>query len=134
MSGLLCAKANIDSEILLDGNDMFKEFKGSIAEQYVLCELKGSTKLELFYYSPEVGISQIDYITQIGKYNIPIEVKAETNLQAKSLKTFINKYDSKINIRVSGAEYKEEETICNIPLYLVSKLENIVKNINLKKK
>ena len=134
MYGLLCAKANIDSEILLDGNDMFKEFKGSIAEQYVLCELKGSTKLELFYYSPEVGISQIDYITQIGKYNIPIEVKAETNLQAKSLKTFINKYDSKINIRVSGAEYKEEETICNIPLYLVSKLENIVKNINLKKK
>ena len=134
MSGLLCAKANIDSEILLDGNDMFKEFKGSIAEQYVLCELKGSTKLELFYYSPEIGISEIDYITQIGKYNIPIEVKAETNSQAKSLKTFINKYDSKINIRVSGAEYKEEETICNIPLYLVSKLENIVKNINLKKK
>ena len=134
MYGLLCAKANLDSEILLDGSDMFKEFKGSIAEQYVLCELKGSTKLELFYYSPEVGISQIDYITQIGKYNIPIEVKAETNLQAKSLKTFINKYDSKINIRVSGAEYKEEETICNIPLYLVSKLENIVKNINLKKK
>lgn len=54
MFGLLCAKANIDVEVLLDGCDIFTEFKGALTEQYVLCELKNSTDLELFYYSPEV--------------------------------------------------------------------------------
>lgn len=124
--GLLCAKANIEAEVLLCGSDIFTEFKGSLAEQYVLCELKGNIKQEIFYYSPEVGVSEIDYIIQIGRNNVPIEVKAQTNLQAKSLKVFIQKYDNKINVRTSTAKYKEEDRICNIPLYLIGKVETII--------
>ncbi len=127
--GLLTAKANIDIGILLEGSEIFKEFKGSLAEQYVLCEIKSTTNLEPFYYSPEVGISEIDFICQIGRCNVPIEVKAETNLQAKSLKTFINKFDNKINVRTSAAKYERQEQIINIPLYLIGEIQKIVENI-----
>ena len=64
---------------------------------------------------------------QIGKNNVPIEVKASENLQAKSLKTFIQKYDTKINIRTAMSEYRQEENLINIPLYMIGNLLEIVK-------
>ncbi len=124
--GLLCAMSNVDSKTLLEGNDIFIEFKGSIAEQYVLCQLKQCTDLELFYWSSDTGISEIDFITQIGKNNVPIEVKSSTNLQAKSLKTFIQKYNSKTNVRTSMANYKKEDNVTNIPLYQIGNLIDII--------
>lgn len=125
--GLLGAMADIDSKTLLEGNEIFTEFKGSMAEQYVLCQLKQCTDLEMFYWSSETGTSEVDFITRINDKNIPIEVKASTNLQAKSLKTFIQKYDSKINIRTSMANFKEEENIINLPLYSIGNIKSLIK-------
>ncbi len=125
--GLLGAKANIDAKTLLEGNEIFEEFKGSLTEQYVLCQLKQCTDLEVFYWSSDTGIAEIDFMIQIGKNNVPIEVKASENLQAKSLKTFIQKYDTKINIRTAMSEYRQEENLINIPLYMIGNLLEIVK-------
>ena len=127
--GLLAAKAGIDVKTLLEGNEVFEEFKGSLTEQYVLCQLKQCTELNVFYWSSDVGISEIDFITQIGKYNVPIEIKSSLSLQAKSLKQFIQKYDSKINVRTSMAGYKKEENIINIPLYNIGNIEKIINEI-----
>lgn len=125
--GLLGAKANIDAKTLLEGNEIFEEFKGSLTEQYVLCQLKQCTDLEVFYWSSDTGIAEIDFMIQIGKNNVPIEVKASENLQAKSLKTFIQKYDTKINIRTAMSEYRQEENLIKIPLYMIGDLLEIVK-------
>lgn len=125
--GLLSAMAGIDSKTLLEGNDIFEEFKGSLTEQYVLCQLKQCTSLDVFYWSSDTGISEIDFITQIEKNNVPIEVKANENLQAKSLKTFVQKYDSKINVRTSMTDYRKEDWLTNIPLYLIGNIEEILK-------
>ncbi len=127
--GLLCAMSNIDAQTILEGNEIFNEFKGSLTEQYVLCQLKQCTDLNIFYWSSDKGKSEIDFITQIGKRNIPIEVKASENLQAKSLKTFIEKYNSKTNIRTSMSNYRKEENLINIPLYNIGNIEKI-SNIN----
>ncbi len=123
--GLLCAMCNIDAQTLLEGNEIFTEFKGSLTEQYVLCQLKQCTELNVFYWSSDTGTSEIDFIAQIGNKNIPIEVKANENLQAKSLKTFIEKYNSKINVRTSMSNYREEEKLINIPLYLIGNIEKM---------
>ena len=124
--GLLAAMAGIDSKTLLDGNEVFEEFKGSLTEQYVLCQLKQCTQLDIFYWTSDTGTAEIDFITQIKKDNVPIEVKASENLQAKSLKTFIQKYNSKINVRTSMSDFRREEKIVNIPLYNIGNIESIL--------
>lgn len=126
--GLLCAMAKIDAMTIIEGNEIFVEFKGSLTEQYVLTELKTNTNSPVFYWSSEKGISEVDYIIQLEKYNIPIEVKSNENLQAKSLKTFVQKYNTKVNVRTSMANYKKEEWLINIPLYLIGNISNIINN------
>lgn len=124
--GLLAAMAGIDAKTLLEGNEIFEEFKGSLTEQYVLCQLKQCTNLDVFYWSSDTGISEIDFISQIGTDNVPIEVKASENLQAKSLKTFVQKYKTKINIRTSMTTYRKEDWLINIPLYSIGNIEKII--------
>ena len=125
--GLLSAMAGIDAKTLLEGNEIFEEFKGSLTEQYVLCQLKQCTELDIFYWTSNTGMAEVDFITQIGKDNIPIEVKASENLQAKSIKSFIQKYNTKINVRTSMSNYRKDESIVNIPLYLIGNIEKIIK-------
>ena len=124
--GLLSAMAGIDAKTILEGNKIFEEFKGSLTEQYVLCQLKQCTDLNIFYWSSDSGTAELDFITQIGASNVPIEVKASENLQAKSLKTFIEKYNSKINVRTSMANYRKEAKLINIPLYSIGNIETII--------
>ena len=121
--GLLCAMAKIDSSSILEGNELFVEFKGSLTEQFVLTELKSNTDVPVFYWSADKGIAELDYIIQLGKNNIPIEVKSNENLQAKSLKSFVERYNTKINIRTSLSDYRKEEWLINIPLYLIGNIE-----------
>lgn len=125
--GLLCAMAKIDAGSIINGNEILVEFKGSLTEQFVLTELKTNTKSPIFYWSSDRGTSEVDYIIQLGKNNIPIEVKANENLQAKSLKTFVQKYDTKLNVRTSMTNYKVEDWLINIPLYLIGNISNILK-------
>ena len=124
--GLLSAMSGVDAKTLLEGNAIFEKFKGSLTEQYVLCQLKQCTKLDAFYWTSDIGKSEVDFIVQIGKNNVPIEVKAEENLQAKSLKSFVEKYNTKINVRTSMSDYRKEDWLINIPLYSIGNIENII--------
>ena len=125
--GLLAAMAEIDEKTLLDGNEIFVEFKGSLTEQYVLCQLKQCTDLNVFYWTADTGTAEIDFITQIRGNNVPIEVKANENLQAKSLKTFVQKYNTEINVRTSMSNYRKEDWLINVPLYSIGNIEEITK-------
>ena len=123
--GLLSAMARIDAKTLLDGNDIFEEFKGSLTEQYVLCQLKEFTDLDIFYWSSDTSTSELDFIAQIGRDNVPIEVKANENLQAKSLKYFVQKYNTQFNVRTSMSDYRKDDWLTNIPLYCIANIERI---------
>ena len=117
--------ARIDAKTLLDGNDIFEEFKGSLTEQYVLCQLKECTDLDIFYWSSDTSTSELDFIAQIGRDNVPIEVKANENLQAKSLKYFVQKYNTQFNVRTSMSDYRKDDWLTNIPLYCIANIERI---------
>ena len=125
--GILGAMTRIDEKILLEGNEIFTEFKGSFTEQFVLTELKSNKDIPIFYWSAEKATAEIDFLIQLGTDVIPIEVKASENLQAKSLKTFIEKYQTAKNIRTSMSNYRKEEKLINIPLYSIGNIEKIIK-------
>lgn len=123
--GLLSCMVNLNQKVILDGNNMFKEFKGALTEQYVLQQLKTIKELGIYYWTNERGSAEIDFVIDNGKEVIPLEVKAETNLKAKSLKVYFEKFKPKNAVRVSMADYKKEEWLLNLPLYAVERINNL---------
>ena len=118
--GLLGAKANIHAKVLLDGCRIFEEFKGALTEQFVAQQLKASDR-ELYYYSTENSSGEIDFVIQQEMLCVPIEVKAEENLRARSLRAFCDKYKPEIAIRSSMSNYREQDWMVNVPLYVLDK-------------
>ena len=115
--GLLLAMTDLDASVIVDGNRIFTEFKGALTEQYVLQQLKAEEDIGIYYYTNERGGCEIDFLVDDGQRAIPIEVKAEINLKAKSLKTYREKYSPEKAVRISMADYKESEGLIDIPLY-----------------
>ena len=124
--GLLAAKNNLNIQTILDGNKIFTEYKGALTEQYVLSELKSNYNIPIAYWSNDAGQAEVDFLIQCKNELMPIEVKAEENLQAKSLKVFVEKYHTKTNIRTSMANYRKEDWLVNIPLYCIGNVEKII--------
>ena len=89
--GLLGCMAGLRQRTLLDGNDLFVEFKGALTEQYVCQQLKTIEDLDVYYYTNDRGSCEIDFVVDTGERIVPVEVKAEVNLRAKSLKTYVSK-------------------------------------------
>ena len=116
--GLLAAKGNLSAKALLEGTAIFEEFKGSLTEQYVAQELAGRG-IALYYYSTENSSGEIDFVVQASKDCIPVEVKAEENLRAKSLRAYCAKYKPAIAVRASMSDYREQDWMINVPLYVV---------------
>jgi len=110
---------------LLSGNDLFREFKGALTEQYVLQQLKTLDNLNVYYWTNDRNRAEIDFLIGSEGRVIPVEVKAEVNLQSKSLKTFRDKYDIEISVRTSMSDYKKEERLINLPLYAISNIKKI---------
>lgn len=118
--GLLGAMTDLDSESLLEGNRIFVEFKGALAEQYVHQQIVSTTKFVPYYYSNQKSRNEIDFLIQKKGNVIPIEVKAEENLKSKSLKAYTDKFNPEYAIRFSMSNYREQEWVINIPLWNVS--------------
>ena len=119
--GLLGCMVRLNQSVLLDRNELFKEFKGALTEQYVLQQLKTVKGVDTYYWTNDRGNAEIDFLIDTGNEIVPIEVKAETNLKAKSLKTFCEKYNPKMAIRTSMTVYKQEDWLLNLPLWAVEK-------------
>ncbi len=123
--GLLGCVAGLHPRTLLDGNDLFVEFKGALTEQYVCQQLKTIDDLAVYYYTNDRGSCEIDFIVDTGDRIIPVEVKAEVNLRAKSLKTYREKFAPEISIRTSMANYKKEDWLVNLPLYAIDQIAKL---------
>lgn len=123
--GLLGCMAGLRQRTLLDGNRLFTEFKGALTEQYVCQQLKTIEDLGVYYYTNDRGSCEIDFIVDSGEHIIPVEVKAELNLKAKSLKTYREKFAPEICIRTSMADYKKENGLVNLPLYAVETISEM---------
>lgn len=120
--GLLGALSELDVHSILDGNRIFVEFKGALTEQYVLQQLISDTKYTPYYFTETKATGEIDFVVQKGMGVVPIEVKAEENLKAKSLKVYCDKYKPELAVRTSMSDYREQEWMTNVPLWMVAEI------------
>lgn len=118
--GLLGALSELDALSILDGNLIFVEFKGALTEQYVHQQLVADTEYTPYYFTETKSEGEIDFVIQKGRNIIPIEVKAEENLRAKSLRVYCNKYSPETAIRTSMSDYREQDWMINVPLWMIS--------------
>ena len=120
--GLLGAMSNLKAATIVAGNSIFTEFKGALTEQYVLQQLV--LRYEPYYYAKTNSTQEIDFLLQDEEDEIvPLEVKAETNVKAKSLRQFVADNRSKKTYRISMNDYQQEDWVTNVPLYAVNGLE-----------
>ncbi len=120
--GLLGCMTGLRQRTILNGDDLFVEFKGALTEQYVSQQLKTLEDLGIYYYTNDRGTCEIDFVVETNEKIVPLEVKAETNLKAKSLKIYRERFNPELSVRTSMADYKKENWLLNLPLYAI---ENI---------
>ena len=117
--GLLGALSGVEAQMLLEENELFKEFKGALTEQYVMQQLRSNRQNMIYYWSQDNSQGEIDFLVQQGVRIYPIEVKAEENLQSKSLRWFVEHHAGMRGIRFSMSGYREQDWLTNYPLYSV---------------
>lgn len=135
--GLLAAKANLAATAIIDGNRIFQEFKGALTEQYVQQQLLAELNLLSFYWSAGKDHAEVDFLIENENGIIPVEAKAERNLQAKSLKAFCEKFRPQTAVRTSMHYYfrqtvpyhesgnkglPTEYQLVDIPLFAISEI------------
>lgn len=114
--GLLSAINKLTADTLIAGNEIFNTYKGALTEQYFFQQIRDKVDF-VYYWSAENSRGEIDFIVQKEGKVIPIEVKAEENLRAKSLSAFVAKYPGLHALRFSMSDYREQSWMTNIPLY-----------------
>lgn len=117
--GLLGALSGLEAKTILGKYEIFQEFKGAIAEQYVLQQFKTIDDMPIYYWTNETSRSEVDFVIQRESKVIPVEVKAATNLKARSLKIYMEHFKPELAIRTSLADYKKTENLVDIPLYAI---------------
>lgn len=125
--GLLGAMSHLNAKTILEGNRLFEEFKGALTEQYVLQQLIVDSENDIFYWSAANATSELDFVIQTDDCIVPLEVKAEENLQAKSLKVFMQKYGVKFAVRASMSGFREQDWLTNFPLCNIGNLNQYLK-------
>lgn len=117
--GLLGALSETPPEQILIGDNVFEEYKGAFTENYVLQQLKSLPRTFVYYYSNDNSTLEIDFVVQHDAHIIPIEVKAEENLRAKSLRQFVTDNSGLHGVRFSMSDYREQDWLTNVPLWAV---------------
>ena len=124
--GLLRVQCEIEPEIILDSEAVFKEFMGALTEQFVLQELQTQELTSNIYYWSEGAAAEVDFIFSYKNHIIPVEAKAGLVVHAQSLSSFRRKYEPKISIRTSLKPYRNDNGLVNLPLYQIWNVKEIL--------
>jgi uncharacterized protein len=121
--GLLGAMSNLDPKVVLENEKLFQEFKGSLTENYVACELSDQHFEKLFYWTFN-NVAEVDFIVSLNQKIFPLEVKGGTSTRKTSLlaydKKFLNEENySNILSRTSLRNFAHDGKVINYPLYAV---------------
>lgn len=123
--GILRKLSKLPYEVILDATPTYREFKGSLTENYVLCELLGAVDDTAYYWSSG-NTAEVDFVVQCGKEIVPIEVKSEKNVKARSLVEYRKKYEPTYAVKTSMRSETDGEEVLNIPLYMIASLKNFM--------
>ena len=116
----------LDLSTLISKNNIFTEFKEALTENYVLNQTIVNKNLKICTYQTSLSTTKIEFLIDNGKSITPIGVKAETNLKAKSLKVFKEKYHPNKSIRTSLSTFKDKDDLIDLPLYLIQDINQFI--------
>ncbi len=126
--GLLRKKSNVNYRTILNGDDLYMQFKGAFAENYVLSQLK-CMKVPAYFWRTKAD-AEVDFISDFEGLLFPIEVKSSDNTKAKSLQLFCKRYSPKLAFKSSlkniGDNMEENTHVWSLPLYAIFKLKDYV--------
>lgn len=119
--GLLRCLCELSPKVVLEGSRIFEEFKGALTEQYACQELQLFKHIRGNYYWTSSSSAEIDFLVTDGMEIYPLECKAGYTMNAKSLKSYREKYSPVWSLRTSLLPYErnEEAKTTNVPLYLL---------------
>ena len=123
--GLLRVMAKLPVDVLWTENALYTEFKGAMAENNVLQSLVAHFNVQPRYWTSE-ATAEVDFLLQSNTSLLPVEVKAGTRLNGKSLGIYINRFDTKLALRYSMNNLKRDDVILNIPIFLVDWTEKLL--------
>ena len=121
--GLLGAQSKLSAKAVVEGSRVFTEFKGALTEQFVQQEIRAEAGLAPFYWSAPDSRAEVDFLVETDDGVIPVEVKAERNLQAKPLKRYAELFCPEFSIRTSMSEWSRREKLLDIPLYAIGQAD-----------
>ena len=122
--GLLRSMANLDSKIVIEGDKLFKEFKGAFTENYVLNMLNYVFDKIPNYFT--FNRHEIDFVIQYQNQIIPIEVKSNKSTNNISLTRYNQKHNDNLSIRFSMNNLTKDDNLINIPLFMVEYLDKLI--------
>lgn len=122
--GLLGAMSYLDSKAIIEGDKLFTEFKGAIAEQFAIQQLVLDKEIYTAYWANEKSTSEVDFIIQKENKIIALEIKSGQNLKSKSFKLFFDEYQPHKALKGSTLPYKEQDWVTNIPLYTLPQFDS----------
>lgn len=125
--GLLRVLSEMDADIYLSDNPGFKEFKGALAENYVLQSLVAQG-INCSRYWASGNQAEVEFIIQHSTEVIPIEVKSGTSVTGRSLIEYNKKYSPKLRLRFSMLNLKKDDSFINIPLFLADRLTDLLES------
>ena len=143
--GLLAARCRLAPSVILESNTIFGQFKGALTEQYVQQQLRAECGIAPYYWAAERAQAEVDFLIESDYRLLPMEVKAERNLQSKSLRSFCKRYQFSMAARVSMSRYSVSEvqiapgktdpqghqyTLLDIPLYAIAALPQEISELH----
>ena len=132
-AGLLRRLTNLPPSVVMSEDNIWSNFGGVFAEQFVLQQLRSLGFDEAFYWMGNAdnplqpkGKSELDFVVSLDNQIIPIEVKSGYNVKAQSLRVYRNKYKPELSVRFSLKNLEYNEGLLNIPLYYSFLLKEII--------
>lgn len=125
--GVLRELAELPPGPILNSSDVFQDFHGRLAENYVLQQLNAMRFSPVCYWVNDSGASEVDFLIQNDSAVIPVETKSGMNVKAKSLRVYREKYDPVLSVRTSMQNLRLDSGLLNIPLYLMGEFPRLLK-------
>ena len=123
--GILRVLSEMDASVYIDTTSAFSEFKGALAENYILQSLTANG-LNCMRYWSSGNRAEVDFLLQYGNMVIPIEVKSDTNIKGRSLVEYDKKYSPSLRLRYSMRNLSKDGNLINIPLFLADRTEVLI--------
>lgn len=124
--GILRELAKISPSVIANSQDIFSDFKGRLAENYVLEQFYALGLNPVCYWYNSKGKAEVDFLIQDDNNLIPVETKSGMSVNAKSLKFYRETYKPPLAIRTSMKNLRLDNGLLNIPLYLLGELPRLL--------